>query len=396
MKKMPDHALPATPLSPSASSGAKASLTVSGKGTGGDFLLSGEWTVHTLQQVEPALRAAVRHAEGACSFDFKGISRIDTAGALVLNEARAALKGRGLQTTLQNATDRHKELLEKSVLPPPDAAEKQGRKGFSPLRSIASIGKTVCEDLWMAGQLIGFLGHFLVSASGQLLRPSRMRWTSLIFHMEQTGLRAVPIVALLTFLIGMVVAYMGSEELAKFGAQVFAVNLLEVTIMREMGVLITAIVVAGRSSSSFTAQIGAMVANEEVAALRSMGLDPMALLVVPRVLGLILTLPMLVFLADMAALLGGATAVWYSMDLSFSAFVGQFYNVAQLKNFMVGIVKTPFFALVIGVVGCFQGFRATTSAESVGFLTTIAVVEAIFIVIVLDALFAIFFTTIGI
>lgn len=357
--------------------------------------LSGVWNVHTLHLVEGDFRAALYDAAGPAVIDTTGIVVLDTAGALLLNLGKAAVEqaGRGVEFT--GLDERRSHLLETSRLPKEDDAD-HGPQSPWAVRFVAATGKRVLDELYMGGQLLGFLGQYLVALVASLLNPRRLRWTALVFHMEQTGLRAVPIVALLTFLIGMVVAYMGSEELAKFGAQVFAVNLLEVTIMREMGVLITAIVVAGRSSSSFTAQIGAMMANEEVPALRSMGLDPMDLLVVPRVLALMLTLPMLVFLADLAALLGGAVAVWYSMDLSFSAFVTQFHNVAQVKNFAVGMVKTPVFALIIGVVGCFQGFRATASAASVGFLTTVAVVEAIFIVIVVDALFAIFFTTIGI
>jgi phospholipid/cholesterol/gamma-HCH transport system permease protein len=223
-----------------------------------------------------------------------------------------------------------------------------------------------------------------------------MRWISLVFHMEQTGVRAVPIVSLLNFLIGMVVAYMGMEQLAKFGARIFAVRLLEVTVLREMAVLITSIVVAGRSSSSFTAQIGAMIANEEIAAIRSMGLDPTLLLVVPRVLALMLCLPMLVFVADIAALAGGAAAFWFVADMSPFAFIGELYATVNVNNFLVGIAKTPFFAMAIGLVGCFQGFRATSSAESVGFLTTVSVVQAIFLVILLNAVFAIFFAAMGI
>ena len=357
--------------------------------------LSGLWTTHTLHQVEGDFRAALYDASGPVTIDLSAVAGLDTAGALLLNLSKAGLEKSGCSAVFTGLDERSGRLLATAHLPAPDAAPAGPKHSFF-VRFVANTGKRVLDELHMGGQLLGFLGYYLTVLARTLLNPTRLRVTSLIFHMEQTGLRAVPIVALLTFLIGMVVAYMGSEELAKFGAQVFAVNLLEVTIMREMGVLITAIVVAGRSSSSFTAQIGAMMANEEVAAMRSMGLDPMDLLVVPRVLALMLTLPMLVFLADLAALLGGAVAIWYSMDLGFGAFLTQFHNVAQLKNFMVGMVKTPVFALIIGVVGCFQGFRATASAASVGFLTTVAVVEAIFIVILTDAMFAIFFTTIGV
>ena len=364
-------------------------------GSGDRFGFSGDLTVHALRQAEDLLHDAARKAGGRVEIDLTAVTHLDTAGALLINLAADDIRKRGGECTVLSGDDGQRKLLEKSRFSPEGQDKK---KETAPLHLAVpnTVGLMLCHQIDVLGQLIGFLGQFLVVTSKLLIRPHRMRWTSLAFHMEQTGVKAVPIVALLTFLIGMVVAYMGAEQLSNFGAQVFAVKLLEVTVMREMAVLITAIVVAGRSSSSFTAQIGAMVANEEVAAMLSMGLDPNVLLVVPRVVALMICLPMLVFVADIAALLGGAAAIWYTIGMDLQTFISELHNVAELKNFLVGIVKTPFFAIAIGLVGCFQGFRATTSAESVGLLTTISVVQAIFIVILLDAVFAIFFTTIGI
>ncbi len=373
---------------------AKAVFSRTQEGGGASFIFTGSLTVHSLHGIEEAVRDAVTQASGPVRINIEGLTGFDTAGSLLLNKTAIALRAKGLECALSSSDPLRAKLLEKSLPAPDKPATAQRHSALVALCN--SIGRKFCEELDMTGQLIGFLGKFLITLGRLALHPRRMRWTSLVFHMEQTGLRAVPIVALLTFLIGMVVAYMGAEQLERFGAQIFAVNLLEVTVMREMAVLITSIVVAGRSSSSFTAQIGAMVANEEVDAMLSMGLDPGTLLVVPRVLALILCLPMLVFIADIMALLGGAAAIWYSIGMGFSDFVSQFHEVASLNNFFVGLVKTPFFALSIGLVGCFQGFRATSSAESVGLLTTVSVVESIFVVILLDALFAIFFTTIGI
>lgn len=371
-----------------------ASFAVRREGTLTHMDIGGTWTVHTLCRVEVPAHDAANAVSGAAKVHLEGLRRLDTAGALVINELMALLAARHAVPELTGVTEEQRRLLDKAV--PRQAPVNARPRAPHAVRIVNSLGAGVCDGLRTVGRLVGFLGHFLLTVGRVIVRPMRMRWTPLFFHMEQSGLRAVPIVALLTFLIGMVVAYMGSQELAKFGAQVFAVNLLAVTIMREMGVLITAIVVAGRSSSSFTAQIGAMMANEEVAAIESMGLSPMELLVVPRVLSLMLTLPLLVFIADVMALLGGALAIWYSMGLGLNAFLVQFHNIAQLSHFLVGMVKTPFFALAIGVVGCFQGFRATSSAESVGFLTTVSVVQAIFVVILLDALFAMLFTAMGI
>ena len=364
-------------------------------GKGDRFTFSGGLTVHSLNEIEAPVRAAVHNASGRVEMDLSALTHLDTAGALLINLTADGIRERGLDCAILGGDEVQSKLLEKSRLA---RSDQRKEKKAIPLALLIpnNIGLKLSHQVNVLGQLIGFMGQFLVITTKLLLRPHRMRWTSLVFHMEQTGVRAVPIVALLTFLIGMVVAYMGAEQLSNFGAQVFAVKLLEVTVMREMAVLITAIVVAGRSSSSFTAQIGAMVANEEVAAMRSMGLDPNALLVVPRVVALMICLPMLVFVADLAALMGGAAAIWYTIGMDLNTFVSEFHSAAELKNFLVGIVKTPFFAMAIGLVGCFQGFRATSSAESVGFLTTVSVVQAIFIVILLDAVFAIFFTTVGI
>ena len=373
----------------------RATFTLDRESASAVLSLSGSWTVDSLQFVEKRLRSSLADAVriGGIVIDLQRLSRLDTAGALLINESLAAVKNKGGKTELRGVDERQKALLGISTTP---EEEKSGTEAGWLARILAAVGKTVSASAQAGVELTGFFGQFLCSLGYLALRPGRIRWTSLVFHMEQTGLRAVPIVSLLTFLIGVVVAYMGSEQLQKFGAQVFAVNLLEVSIMREMGVLITAIVVAGRSSSSFTAQIGAMVANEEVAAIRSMGLDPMVLLVVPRVVALLIMLPFLVLIADIMALFGGAVAIQMTMDLSFSAFIDKYHEVALLQNFLVGMSKTPFFAIIIGIVGCFQGFKATSSAESVGFLTTIAVVQSIFLVILADALFALFFTSIGI
>ena len=355
--------------------------------------LTGEWAVSSLCGVEEALNTKALGHTGPVKVLLDNITRLDTAGALCLNILAHAKKQQGHPLELLTQHQNYQELL---VASQPVEEETKDNKPASRFPALENLGKLVSSTLWVFGHQLAFFGHFCTTFVHLVANPRRMRFTPLVFHMEQTGLRTVPIVALLTFLIGMVVAYMGAEELARFGAQVFAVNLLEVTVMREMGVLITSIVVAGRSSSSFTAQIGAMVSNEEVAALRSMGLDPMELLVAPRVIALLITLPLLVFIANIMALAGGALAIWYSMDLSFMAFVDRFHSIAQVKNFFVGMVKSPFFAIIIGTVGCYQGLNASRSAESVGFLTTKSVVESIFLVIVLDAMFAIFFTTIGI
>lgn len=355
--------------------------------------VSGEWTALTVGRVEEELRNVLDSpgvsGVSSVSVDLSGVTRLDTAGALLL---RSAAKGSG--ASLAAWAPRFEVLLDlAAALPEPDPS---GAPPHPLARLLNDTGRTIVEESRLAMHAVAFLGEYLVTACRIVCRPRQLPFTSLVYHMQQVGVAAVPIIALLAFLIGLVIAYMGAQQLGRFGAEVFVVNLVEITTLRELGVLLTSIVVAGRSGSSFTAQIGAMVANEEVAAMRTMGLDPMLRLVFPRITALVLMLPALVFLADIMGILGGSVAVWSIMDMGPDAYARRFQEVVSTKNFFVGLVKAPFFAVVIGVIGCFQGFQVTGSAESVGRLTTQSVVEAIFMVIVLDAFFAVFFMGLGI
>jgi phospholipid/cholesterol/gamma-HCH transport system permease protein len=218
----------------------------------------------------------------------------------------------------------------------------------------------------------------------------------MVYHMQKTGLDALPIVGLLSFLIGVVMAYQGADQLQRFGAEIFTVNLVGIAVLRELGILLTAIIVAGRSGSAFTAQIGTMKVNEEVDALRTIGLDPMEVLVLPRILALVLVLPLLTFYADIMGLMGGALMAALTLDITVVQFIERLRVAVTVDTFFVGLVKAPVFAFIIAMVGCFEGLQVTSSAESVGTRTTRSVVEAIFLVIVLDALFSIFFSYIGV
>lgn len=244
--------------------------------------------------------------------------------------------------------------------------------------------------------LLSFVGQVMSTLSQLFWRPSKMRWTSWFHHMEATGLDAVPIVGLLTFLVGAVVAFLGATILQGFGAQIFTVELVSFSFLREFGVLLTAILLAGRSGSAFTAQIGAMKGNEEIDALKTMGVDPVEILVLPRLLALMIMLPALTFLAMMLGILGGAVAASLTMDISTSAYLVRLYERTPINYFWVGMVKAPIFAFIISVVGCLEGFKVSGSAESVGRHTTSSVVQSIFLVIFFDALFAIFFMELGV
>ena len=243
---------------------------------------------------------------------------------------------------------------------------------------------------------MGFFGLIFVTAARALARPHKLRTTSLFYHMEEVGLNAIPIVGLMSFLIGIVLAFQGASQLQRFGAEVFVVNLVAVSVLREIGVLMTAIIVAGRSGSAFTAQIGSMKVNEEVDAMQTLGLDPIEVLVLPRLFALALTLPLLAFFADIMGLVGGGLMAWIALDISPATFIERLRDAVSMWSFWVGIIKAPFFAFMIAMIGCYEGFQVTGSATGVGQRTTRAVVEAIFLVIVIDAAFSIFFQVVGI
>jgi phospholipid/cholesterol/gamma-HCH transport system permease protein len=247
----------------------------------------------------------------------------------------------------------------------------------------------------MAG-LTAFLGE-MCWYFGKLFSPTYgLRWPSLVTHLERSGIHALPVVGLISFLIGIVLTFQGSDQLSRFGAQIYTVNLVGISILREIGILLTAIVVAGRSGSAFTAQIGSMKLNQEIDALQTMGLQPFALLVMPRVVALMLVMPLLAFFANVMGLLGGALMSYLLLNISFELFFYQLRQALTLWTFWIGMIKAPVFAFVIALVGCYEGFAVENRAESIGQHTTWSVVEGITFVIVADALFSILFTQLGI
>ncbi|MBQ4132711.1 MAG: MlaE family lipid ABC transporter permease subunit [Desulfovibrionaceae bacterium] len=360
---------------------------------GGQVLsISGELTILLLEEAEKELDAVISSAGGRLEFDLTEVGRIDSAGRMLLCDALKALENKGCRVEIrQNAdfvltTDDCKNI---------EAAEKKAVPAFY-LRILNNLGKFICSKSMQVKEMIGFLGWVLTLLGKSAIRPWRVRWTPTVAHMDQVGLRAVPIVGLLTFLIGLVVMYMGAQQLARFGAGVFSINLLEVATFRELGPMLTAIVVAGRSGSAFTAQIGAMVSNEELSAMRVMGFEPMEFLVLPRVMALVFMLPVLTIISNFAGTMGGAVGAWMTLDMNFQNFIVQFQQAANLNNYLAGLIKAPFFALCIAIIGCYHGTKASGSAASVGTLTTQSVVESIFVVITLDAIFALLFSALGV
>jgi phospholipid/cholesterol/gamma-HCH transport system permease protein len=253
------------------------------------------------------------------------------------------------------------------------------------------LGKGIVDTYFASLAILNFIGLTLATGARVAAQPKRMRPISLFWFMEEAALNAVPIIGLMSFLIGAVVAFMGAKILRQFGADIFVVEMVSIGVLRELGVLLAAILIAGRSGSAFTAQIGSMKLREEIDAMRVLGLDPIEVLVLPRVMALILMMPILAFIAAMLGLIGGGLVAWLQMDISPVLFLTRTQESVAMSNFWVGIIKAPFFAFVIGIVSCFQGMSVEGSAESVGERTTLSVVQALFLVIVLDAFFAMFF-----
>ena len=258
------------------------------------------------------------------------------------------------------------------------------------------VGRSVCDAVDELGHLLNFFGLVIITLGRCIVVPRRLRIVSLVNQMEQTGLNALGIVGMLLFMIGVVLAFQSAEQLRRFAAEIFTADGLAVLVLREIGVLIAAILIAGRSGSAFTAEIGMMKVNEEVDAMSTIGLDPIEVLVLPRINALLITLPLLTFFANVAALTGGTIMAVATLDVTYTQFMRQLADALTLKNLLVGMVKAPVFAFLIGMVGCYEGLKVGGSAESIGRLTTQSVVESIVLVILADALFSIIFSQLGI
>lgn len=357
--------------------------------------LSGPWTLTTVLAVDAALRALAERPADRVTIEAAAVSRLDSAGAWAIRRTASRLERRGVAVEVVGLRDGFQAILDKAALHDP-TARVAPPPTFAFLDLLEKLGRRAAEALGTGRSLLGLLGR-VVAAIGQVaLRPGRLRGTAVVAQIEATGVSALPIVGLLCFLVGVVLAYMGALQLARFGASVLTVNLVGVTVLREIGILLTAIIVAGRSGSAFAAQIGTMKVNQEVDALETMGLSVVDVLVLPRVLALVIALPALTVFADVAGLAGGAVVCLFLLDLSSGQFLAQLDSGVTIWSFLTGLIKAPVFALVIALVGCHNGLGVSGSAESVGRQTTRAVVESIFLVIILDAIFAIAFAEIGI
>jgi phospholipid/cholesterol/gamma-HCH transport system permease protein len=356
---------------------------------------SGAWTLPATLELDTALRRLAVADAKQVLFILKDVTALDTAGAWLIARTQRQLSAAGIGVQVGGVRPGHLPLLnrviEAGALPP-----LAPHPHFHLIDIVADLGEAVFDALRQARAMLAFFGAVLFAAGRVLSHPGRIRFISLMSHIEQHGLNAMPIVGVLLFLVGIVIAFQGVDQLRQFGGEIYVVNLVGVSVLREMGVLITAIVVAGRSGSAFTAQIGTMQVNEEVDAIRTLGLDPLEVLVLPRMVALMIALPLLTFFANTMAILGGAAMATHAIDVTFAQFLNLLNQAVTLTHVWVGIAKAPVFAFVIAMVGCYEGMRVRGSAESVGRLTTQAVVESLFLVIVIDAAFSVLFSVLGI
>jgi phospholipid/cholesterol/gamma-HCH transport system permease protein len=353
----------------------------------------GTWTLAHANALDQAAAALVPGG-APVTFDLSAVEALDTVGAWLIVRTAERAEASGAEIGWIEPREDLQSLFQRVLEAKPEPqAEPKGRVLF--LDWLADLGAATEGVGQQALDLLAFFGSLVETLGRILVKPSRLRWVSVVSHIERTGLNALPIVGMISFLVGVVLAFQGADQLRRFGAQVFTINMVGISVLREMGILLTAIVVAGRSGSAFTAEIGAMQVNEEVDALRVTGLDPMEVLVAPRVLALMISLPLLAFFADIMGLLGGGLMSVALIDVSFGQYWRILNTAVNLNTFLVGIIKAPIFAMLIALVGCFEGLRVSGSAESVGRLTTRAVVEGIFLVIIFDAFFSVLFSYLG-
>ena len=356
--------------------------------------LSGDWTIGAGSALEKAAAAISKAVAGRkrAEVDISEVSALDMAGAWVIDRARSQLNASGLQTELSGVRSEHATLLHEARYRQIEPPAQPRHVLF--VTMLNEIGETVVGALFDVYEGLGFLGRVVARAMGVVFRPRRWRITPLIFHLEQFALRGAPIIVLINIFVGAIVAQQGILQLARFGATSMTVELVGILTLRELAVLLTSIMVAGRSGSSITAEIGAMRMREEVDAMTVMAVDPMQALVLPRLAALLLAMPILTIFGDIAALFGGMLMTWAFGNVSPVAFIAAIQEPYFLQRFFAGMIKAPFMALVIGLIAAAEGFAVSGSAESLGKKVTSSVVKSIFMVIVLDGLFALFYAAI--
>jgi phospholipid/cholesterol/gamma-HCH transport system permease protein len=357
---------------------------------------SGSWTaIHavTLESLIDIASPKVRQKQNL-KIDMLDVRELDTLGAWLLEKISREALASGHPATVVGVAGRYEGLIEdiRQVNRRKPASRPDHNPVLVRLEAVGRSTFSAVEDISVFLQMLGALGR---TCLGVVRRPRSFRFKSFVYHLHQVGWQAIPIIALVTFLIGAIIAQQGIFHFRKFGADSYVVDLVGILVLREIGVLIVAIMVAGRSGSAYTAELGSMKMREEIDALSTMGLDPVEVLIFPRLVALVCALPILAFIGSMAALYGGGLVAWFYGGMSPAIFIARLHEAVSVTHFEVGLIKAPFMALVIGIVASSEGLRVKGSAESLGKQTTISVVKSIFLVIVLDGAFAVFFASIG-
>jgi len=355
---------------------------------------AGDWTAKNARPLQACIEAETKRAGlKEVAIDMAGVQRLDTFGAWLLEKLTRTFAERGTATKVVGLREDYRRLVDEvhGV-----ELEKQAPVRHNQLAyALAAVGHSIVSVGGTFATFVNMLGAVSAAALRVSARPGSFRLTAMVHQLDNVGWRGVPIILLITFLVGCIIAQQGMFHFRRFGADIYVVDMVGILVLRELGVLIVCIMVAGRSGSAYTAELGSMMMREEIDALRTMGFDPVEVLVLPRIIALVIGVPILTFLGSMAALYGGGLVCWLYGGIDPEIFLQRLHEAISLDHFKVGIIKAPFMALVIGTVACMEGFNVKGSAESLGLQTTASVVESIFLVIVLDGLFAIFFASIG-
>jgi phospholipid/cholesterol/gamma-HCH transport system permease protein len=356
-----------------------------------ELALSGSWTALGISGVAAQLGALAAPTGAQLVLDGARIEALDTTGALILHKLLTRLRGEGIAVQLRALRPEFARVLEVVGQRPTGPSQ----AAVAPESGLAHLGRSAAAGLEQAAALLSFVGASALALAGCFAHPARFRWRPMLFNIRAAGFDALPIVGLLSFLLGIVVAYQGADQLRQYGANIFVADLVGLSMLREFAPLIVALIVAGRSGSAYAAQIGTMCVTEEIDAMRTLGISPLELLVLPKIFALLVALPLLTVFADVLGVFGGMLMARAQLGVGFDEFLVRFVKAVSPTAYLIGICKAPVFAFIIAVVGCFQGFRTSGGADSVGRQTTLSVVQATFLVIVADALFSIAFSALG-
>ena len=355
---------------------------------------TGAWVAKNARLLEARIEAETRRRGiKEVAIDMAAVDRLDTFGAWFLEKLMRAFAERGAATRVTGLKEDYRRLVDDVHGVELEKAAAQRPNQFA--YALSAVGQSIVSVGNTFGAFVNMLGALSVALLRVAVRPRSFRFTSMVHQLDLVGWRGVPIILLITFLVGCIIAQQGIFHFSKFGADIYVVDMVGILVLRELGVLIVCIMVAGRSGSAYTAELGSMKMREEIDALQTMGFDPIEVLILPRIVALIIGVPILTFLGSLAALYGGGLVCWLYGGIDPDIFLQRLKEAITIDHFKVGIIKAPFMALVIGVVACVEGLNVKGSAESLGLQTTASVVESIFLVIVLDGLFAIFFASIG-